>query len=191
MAVASPVIRIERCPADEIATECRIASRFEVRERAVFTGGTFAATPEPTPWVKDYDALEDALHLLPARHRMERWLGLQALFGDRVVGLLLAVAGDPTYVPPVGTDGVWIADIRVEPSFRGMGVGSALWAAAEGWALETGRCELWVETQDINVPACRFYQRMGCLVASVDAHAYPPELGETRVIWFKRMDAGP
>lgn len=157
----------------------------------MFTGGSFAATPEPSPWVKDYDALEDALHLLPARHRMERWLGLQAFSGDRVVGLLLAVAGDSTYVPPVGTDGVWIADIRVEPSFRGTGVGSALWAAAEGWALETGRCELWVETQDINVPACRFYQRMGCLVASVNAHAYPPELGETRVIWFKRMDAGP
>ncbi|GMV87783.1 MAG: hypothetical protein AMXMBFR81_07140 [Chthonomonas sp.] len=157
----------------------------------MFTGGSFEVVREPTPWVKDYDALEDALHVLPARHRLERWLGLVALRGDSVVGTLLALADDPTYVPQIGAEGVWVVDIRVDPSVRGTGVGSALWAAAEAWTLETGRCELWVETQDVNVPACRFYQKMGCRVASVDARAYPPEMGETRVIWVKRLVRGP
>lgn len=154
----------------------------------MFADGSWVAKPEPMPWVKDYDALDDAIHLLPDRHLLDLWLGLVALCDGRIVGTLLAVADDPTYVLPQGADGVWVVDVRVAPSVQGTGVGRALWSAAEAWAIERGRHTVWVETQDVNVPACRFYRAMGCQAVAVDSDAYPPELGETRVLWMKRLE---
>ena len=53
-------------------------------------------------------------------------------------------------------------DIRVAPSSRRRGVGAALFCAATEWAAATGYQELKVETQNVNVAACRFYGRHGC-----------------------------
>ncbi len=44
-----------------------------------------------------------------------------------------------------------------------------------------------VETQNINVPACRFYQRMGCTLGTVNRFAYPDLPDEIQLIWFKNL----
>ena len=64
-------------------------------------------------------------------------------------------------------------DIRVAPEVRRQGVGSSLFGAAEGWARARGCLELKVETQTINVPACHFYPRHGCVLKAVRPDAYP------------------
>ena len=60
-------------------------------------------------------------------------------------------------------------DIRVHPGHQRVGIGRRLFAAAEEWA-RTRRCEiLKVETQDVNVRACRFYAGQGCTLVRLIA----------------------
>jgi ribosomal protein S18 acetylase RimI-like enzyme len=81
-------------------------------------------------------------------------------------------------------------DIRVAPEARGQGVGSALFRSAEEWAKARGCRQLKVETQNINVAACRFYARQGCVLIRVDRHAYPELPEETQLLWYKVLSDG-
>lgn len=78
-------------------------------------------------------------------------------------------------------------DLRVRPEFRGAGIGSDLFTASETWARARGCRSLRVETQNINVPACRFYKHMGCTLRSVDRFAYPDLPNEVQLVWSKEL----
>jgi len=78
-------------------------------------------------------------------------------------------------------------DLRVVPEARGRGVGSALFAAAEGWAATRGCRWLKVETQNVNVPACQFYARVGCGLGGISRFAYPDLPDEVRLLWYKSL----
>ena len=71
-------------------------------------------------------------------------------------------------------------DLRVSPEMRRRGVGSALFAAAEQWARDRGCRQLKVETQNINVAACKFYASRGCELGAIHRFAYP--LGSTSLV---------
>ncbi|MGH9942959.1 MAG: GNAT family N-acetyltransferase [Pyrinomonadaceae bacterium] len=78
-------------------------------------------------------------------------------------------------------------DIRLSPEARGQRVGSALFRVAEAWARARGCQQLKVETQNINVPACRFYARQGCVLMAVSRSAYPGLLSEIQLMWYKAL----
>ncbi len=78
-------------------------------------------------------------------------------------------------------------DIRVHPQMRGRGIGSALLQAVERWTLARGGASLKVETQNINVPACRFYARNGFALRNVNANAYPSFPEEIQLLWYKEL----
>ena len=78
-------------------------------------------------------------------------------------------------------------DIRVVPTYRRRGVGAALFEAAEAWALEKDCRWLKVETQNINMAACRFYERCGCVLRSVRGGAYPECPDEVELLWYKAL----
>ena len=44
-----------------------------------------------------------------------------------------------------------------------------------------------IETQNVNVPACRFYQKMGCTLGAIDRFAYPSQPAEARLLWWKAL----
>jgi len=74
-------------------------------------------------------------------------------------------------------------DLRIHPQFRGKGIGRELFAATARWA-RTRHCrELKAETQNINVPACRFYESQGCRLTSIDRFAYEAFPEEVQLIW--------
>src|SRR5262245_54929678 len=77
--------------------------------------------------------------------------------------------------------------IRVAPQGRRKGVGGMLFRAAEEWARTRGCGRLDVETQNINVGACRLYTRMGCELRRVDRLAYADLPNEVQLIWTKRI----
>ena len=64
---------------------------------------------------------------------------------------------------------------------------TALFRAAERWARGRGCLALKVETQNVNVPACRFYARMGCALRSINRAAYPELPGEIQMLWWKEL----
>jgi GNAT superfamily N-acetyltransferase len=73
------------------------------------------------------------------------------------------------------------------PDVRSSGIGSALFRAAEDWS-RTRHCRsLIVETQNINVAACRFYVRMGCALQAINCLAYPELPGEVQLLWCKDL----
>lgn len=64
-------------------------------------------------------------------------------------------------------------DIRVAPKQRRSGVGSALFRAAERRAGDRGCGWLKIETQNVNIAACRFCQKMGCTLGGIEWFADP------------------
>ncbi len=78
-------------------------------------------------------------------------------------------------------------DIRVHPEARSSGTGSLLFQAVEAWARDRRCRTLKIETQNTNVPACRFYRRMGCTLGAIDRFAYADLPDEVQLIWFKEL----
>jgi ribosomal protein S18 acetylase RimI-like enzyme len=69
----------------------------------------------------------------------------------------------------------------------GQGVGSALFEAVEAWAVSRNCRQLKIETQNINVAACRFYARHGCVLRTVNPFAYPQLPDEVQMLWYKDL----
>jgi GNAT superfamily N-acetyltransferase len=141
------------------------------------------------PYVKDYDILSGEHPTNWAkRFNMSNWGLLAARAAGRRVGGAAVVFNTPGVDMLEGrSDLAVLWDIRVAPEIRGRGVGGILLQAAEAWARARGCRQLKVETQNINVPACRFYARQGYVLAAVDRHAYPALPGEIQLLWYKAL----
>lgn len=143
------------------------------------------------PYVKDYDAVSaERPSRWAERFDLSRWGILAAhIGGERVGGVV--IAADTPGVDLLGgrRDRAVIWDLRVSPALRGRGIGHALFRAASAWAAERGCRQLRIETQNVNVPACRFYVRQGCGLVALDRQAYPDHPDEVQLIWGKELPA--
>lgn len=107
--------------------------------------------------------------------------------GVRVGGAAIAFRSQGVEMLEGRDDLAALWDIRVAPKMRGKGVGSALLRAAEKWASAQGATSMKVETQNINVPACRFYDRHGFVLGAANEGAYPDSPEETQLLWYKDL----
>lgn len=175
----------------------RISIAFEVREVLDVTASPeethrFSLTPRPVarPWVKDYDAIDGGPAAWPAHFDVSLWTFFAARVSGERVGAATVVFRAPDVEMLAGrADVALLWDIRVATARRGQGVGSALLAAVEGWAAAREAAWLEVETQTINAPACRFYERHGFVLRAVNPFAYPTLPTETQLLWHKRLGA--
>jgi GNAT superfamily N-acetyltransferase len=137
-------------------------------------------------YVKNYDFIEDPSQWL--RFDTRNW-GLLAAYLDqvRVGGVVMAFDTPGVDLLDRRSDLAVLWDIRVRSDCRGQGVGTALFRAAESWAVQRKCRGLKIETQNINVPACRFYQRQGCVLCAVNRFAYPTLPDEVQFIWMKPL----
>jgi GNAT superfamily N-acetyltransferase len=145
--------------------------------------------PVALPWTKDYD--RDAGEA-PARWRerfdVSRWGFLLARAGGEPVGGAVIAVDTPAVRMLEGRrDLAVLWDLRVVPERRGTGLGRRLFAAAERWAAARGCTWLKIETQQINVRACRFYARQGCTLGAIHRFAYPALPDEIQLLWYKRL----
>jgi GNAT superfamily N-acetyltransferase len=142
--------------------------------------------PVEPPWCKDYDALPEGGPVRWAeRWDLRSWGLLIATDEERPVGgAIVAWNTDGVNLLEGRADLAVLWDIRVCSERRGQGIGTQLFGAAAEWARSRGCRELKVETQDINVPACRFYARQGCVLRGIDTRAYRPVLlDEAMLLW--------
>lgn len=180
-------IREERPP--DLAAWSSVPIRFAVRSRFRVRPGTLELVEERVEpaYEYDYDALEP-----PVRWRewdLSGWGFLAAFDG----GVRAGAAAIAMCTPGLGLlegrgDLAALWDIRVRPEHRGKGVGKQLFEAALAWARDRGASELRVETQDINVPACRFYGRRGCRLAFANPGAYAHDRSQVQLLWALRLD---
>jgi len=145
--------------------------------------------PVAPAYVKDYDAYAgEGPHSWPVQFDLSNWVLFSAFDGGRRVGGA-AVAWNTAGVDMLeGRDDLAVLwDLRVHPEHRGRGVGRGLFEAVVEWARARGCRELKVETQNVNVPACRFYARQGCELRSICQNAYPDLPGEVQLLWYKGL----
>ena len=152
-------------------------------------GLAFAEAAVSAPYVKDYDGIEGARPARWAdRFDTSNWGLIRARQDGNVAGGAVVAWRTPAVHMLDGRDDVAVLwDIRVAPAQRGKGVGSALFRAAESWAGTRGCGWLKIETQNINVVACRFYRQMGCTLGGIDRFAYPDLPAEVRLLWWKAL----
>jgi GNAT superfamily N-acetyltransferase len=141
------------------------------------------------PTVKDYDADSGEGPAGWAREfDMSRWGVLAARAAGRCVGGAVIAFDTPGVDMLEGRrDLAVLWDLRVAPEARGKGIGSRLFQAAEAWATARGCRQLKIETQNINVPACRFYARQGCVLGAIHRFAYPDLPDEIGLLWYKDL----
>ncbi len=77
-------------------------------------------------------------------------------------------------------------DIRVHPDWRGQGVGRRLFGRVVDWSRRRDCTQLKIETQNINVGACRFYGAQGCHLDGIirGAYAEPAIAHEVMLLWW-------
>ena len=75
----------------------------------------------------------------------------------------------------------WLTHIYVGPEYRGRGIGTRLIGEALKFAEEQKARGLWLETQNFNYPAIRYYQKLDFRFCGFDQSLYDPEKvpGET------------
>ncbi|MDX1933179.1 MAG: GNAT family N-acetyltransferase [Capsulimonadales bacterium] len=146
------------------------------------------ASVEP-PYVKDYDAMPgEGPHAWASHFDLSGWTLFLALCETGPVGgAALAENKVGLELLSPRPDAALLYDLRVHPRHRGQGIGRRLFSAAEARARERGFRWLEVETQNTNVPACRFYVAMGCVLRMIREDAYPDVPDEAQMLWGKRL----
>lgn len=144
------------------------------------------------PYLKDYDSIDGVPAVWPERFDLSNW-GLISAHSDgrRLGGVVMAFDTAGVDMLEGRSDLAVLWDIRVRPEFRRREVGSALFRAAERWAVSKNCRQLKVETQNINVAACRFYARQGCELRAVNPFAYKDLPDEIQMLWYKQLPANP
>lgn len=147
------------------------------------------ARPADPARVKDYDEHGEHPSTWSDRFDVTNWGFFSAMSRGEIVGHAAVAWNTPALDMLDGrTDLAVLWDIRVEPEARGKGVGRALFNAAMSWANWRGCRQLKVETQNNNVAACLFYQRMGCVLQASRPTMYPEFPDETQLIWMKTVE---
>jgi len=185
----------------EVRTDClpqyggvpiafRVDSVFRVVAREGGLGGLALREEKlAEPYVKDYDARDfDRPARWADEFDMSEWGILMAFDGQEAVGGAIIAARTAGLEMLEGRNDLAVLwDIRVHPDLRRSSIGSKLLQCAADWARERGCTQMKIETQNINVAACRFYAKHGCELRAIDCNAYaacPDIAHEAMLLWY-------
>ena len=173
---------------EKISIAFRVETVFSVRLIENGLGGIeLKEETLETPFVKDYDEHEKPSDWAK-QFDLSNWGFFSAFAGEKRIGGAVVAWKTPELFMLEGVDDLaCLWDLRVAPEFRGKGVGKQLFEYALNWAKSKNCRLLKVETQNINVPACRFYARQGCHLGALNLHAYPPQMNEIQLIWYRNL----
>jgi ribosomal protein S18 acetylase RimI-like enzyme len=143
--------------------------------------------PVGQPYLKNYDVEESPLDW-PAQFNLTNWVVLLAWRNEQLAGGATIASRTPGVHMLAGRDDLAVLwDIRVSPDQRGRGIGRALLQYTVNLARQCGFHQLKIETQNVNVPACRFYHRCGCRLGEINRNAYaqiPIVAHEVMLVWY-------
>ncbi len=187
---------VEEIPADRLHEYALVPSAFTVETvltvRLTDAGlGGIGLHEEPvTPYLKDYDTPGETPVDWPRRFDVRNWGFLLATDGGLPVGgaaIAFNTGGVDMLEGRRDMSVLW--DIRVDSSRRGHGIGRRLFEGAADWSRRRACTRMKIETQNVNVPACRFYRSMGCALGSIDRHGYsdPRVAHEVMLLWYLEL----
>ncbi len=189
----------ELCTVAPGVLEAYVAVPMRVRVRARVVPGDpphrlpLRTEPVAEPYVKDYaegSAMEQVAEL--RRFADGTLVHFAVRDGRHLVAGATVLHGSPSYDLLEGrTDLATLRDIRVHPDWQRRGLGRLLMQTVIMWARNEGLAELQIETQDVNVPACRLYETMGCVLRAVREGAYAAHPHELQLLWYRQLDDAP
>lgn len=186
-------LHIKSIGVEDFALYDAIPNHFEVR--TVFQvvaldgglGGLQLVEQPVEPYIKTYD--NDGPTAWAQEFDLQTWGIFVAFDGEKPVGgaavALNAQVYPMDYFQRKDLAVLW--DIRVHPDARGRGIGARLFRHAADWARRQGYGQLGLETQSVNVPACRFYARQGCTLGAIHRFGYagvPDVAHEAMLLWY-------
>ena len=129
----------------------------------------------PTAWAQEYD--------------LRSWGIFLTRDGDQPVGGAAVALNSPVFPAQEmqRADLAVLWDIRVHPEWRGRGIGTALFQHAADWTREQGYGQLGIETDSSNLPACKFYQHLGCELGAILRYGYsgvPEVAAYAMLLWY-------
>ena len=131
------------------------------------------------PFTKRYGQAQGELATFIERPDRAAFL---ARSGDRIVGRLL--------ISEHWNRRSWIDGLVIDSGSRRLGAGRALMARAEAWTRSRGLTGIMLETQNVNVAACRFYERCGFVLGGFDQRLYrgfDPDTIEVAFFWYREL----
>ena len=151
-------------------------------------GGFRFVEKQVEPYLKYDDGPSEILNW-PKRYDVSKW-GVFIAFGDDrpVAGATVAAnlsAGMTTPFESESVASLW--DLRVHPDERKRGIGTMIFKYAADWARKKGFRHLKIETQNVNVPACRFYAKQGCKLGAIHRYGYSgfeDVAHEAMLLWY-------
>jgi GNAT superfamily N-acetyltransferase len=184
-------IRVEIPSLEVLADYAVVPISFSGHSRfhAIQNGDKWDISEENVPeFFKDYDTLERPTDWF-TRFDMSKWTIFSAFLNNvRVGGAIVAISTAGVSTLEGRSDLAVLWDIRIAPDFRKQNIGSQLFQRAVQWAKEQGCVELEVETQNINVAACRFYTKMGFDLRTVRYNPYPNLPDEIQFLWYHKLN---
>jgi GNAT superfamily N-acetyltransferase len=145
-------------------------------------GGIQLIEQNCTTYVKNYDEIDEVHPLNWSKFfNLEEWGIFVIHYNDIYIG-------GATVTPPMSKDKkvavLW--DLRIHPDFRGQGLGKDLLKVVYNWVNSNNYSRLIVETQNINVSACKFYSKMGFILGTIDINGYynSEVAHETKLLWY-------
>jgi GNAT superfamily N-acetyltransferase len=187
-------MEIRSIPPEQLATYATIPISFWVnaiyRIELVETGlGGLRLREERVekPWFKDYDTEESPLEWSKL-FDLGQWGFFVAIERELpVAGVAVALNTPEVNLLENRKDLAVLWDLRVIPNLRGSGIGRLMFLHAADWARKRGCRQMKIETQNINVPACKFYSRMGCELGMIHRFGYaanPKVADEAMLFWY-------
>jgi GNAT superfamily N-acetyltransferase len=185
-------IKIAEISPERLGEYGKVPSAFEVKTILEVElvedglGGMILHAVPVKPYIKDYDAGDELPTDWPRRYDVTKWgFFLAEMDGEPVGAAAVAVDTTGVFMLEARRDLSVLWEIRVRPQARGAGI--LLFRHAAGWSKARGCSQMKIETQNINVPACRFYQRMGARLGGIHRHGYaaiPAVAHEVMLNWY-------
>jgi GNAT superfamily N-acetyltransferase len=187
-------MEIAENPFSRLDDYARIPIAFEVHSllEAVLLGQGLGGIilrerPVVPPYIKDYDQLDPPLSW-PRGFDLTNWgLFLAAEGGQALGGAVLAWNTPAVNMLEGCGDLAVLWDIRILPEYRRQGIGAQLFRHAVAWSRQRGCAQMKIETQNVNVNACRFYAAQGARLGDIRRFAYrsqPSVMNEIQLNWY-------
>lgn len=173
----------------EIPISFTVRSLYRVEKAERRSGGWLLREEQlERSYVKDYDAGGERPLRWQEKWDLTDWLVLAASEGVTRLGGAVVAWNTPGVSLLEGRDDLAVLwDLRVHPNRRREGIGKRLFDYAAAWARARGCRQFKVETQNVNVPACKFYAKQGCYLGAVNPGAYSEFPDEVQLLWYLKL----